>query len=574
MRSYSRHRSPSLPMHAAPTHEDPQPASFSAVSPPFPHMNSPNSHSRGSSNMIHPTTTSYPPLSRTLSSHTVNSSTTKTVEIDLRDTIRTPSPTPSEARALKSGVIDWKSITNWRFWFRREWLWYYVALVIIVVVSALVTFYHEQIVDWLTPATRWLHDLSFGWLVPIAVLFIISFPPLFGHEIVGVLCGLVWGLWIGFGIVAAGTFLGEVGNFYAFKYCCSARGEKLERTQIRYACLARVVREGGFRIALAARLSAIPGHFTTAVFSTCGMNIFVFSLAAILSLPKQFIVVYLGVILDESKNGQTDSKSRIITNVVLAITLVITALAMWYILREMNRVKPDVIYQRRKARQSKLPKTEYTYTKWHPGSTDHLISQDQHDVEAYAYAKDTTRTSTNTLASVESASTSSTLVPVYAPKPKHPPLSLSAGNNILASYDRAEEGEFVGGQRVSANSTLTHGQLAIPRPTPTPPVLGRSRGDAGAGAGVGRDGGPLPMPSTGSDLEVRLQPYLTSTSGSGSGSGSGMGLSSSGGGGGVSSPLARPGSSAARGVYHDPFAERGTGESASGARMERPSYSR
>ena len=59
------------------------------------------------------------------------------------------------------------------------------------------------------------HVLSFevGWLVPIAVLFVISFPPLFGHEIVAVLCGLVWGLWIGFGIVCAGTFLGEVGNF-------------------------------------------------------------------------------------------------------------------------------------------------------------------------------------------------------------------------------------------------------------------------------------------------------------------------------------------------------------------------
>jgi hypothetical protein len=36
---------------------------------------------------------------------------------------------------------------------------------------------------------------------------------LFGHEVVSVLCGLAWGLWGGFGIVAAGTFLGEVGNF-------------------------------------------------------------------------------------------------------------------------------------------------------------------------------------------------------------------------------------------------------------------------------------------------------------------------------------------------------------------------
>ncbi|KAJ3557928.1 hypothetical protein NP233_g11619 [Leucocoprinus birnbaumii] len=254
----------------------------------------------------------------------------------------------------KQGAIDWKAMYNWRFWIRREWLWYYVILVVILVLTALMTIFHKQIVDWLTPVTKWLHGLSFGWIVPIAILFVISFPPLFGHEIVAILCGLVWGMWVGFGIVAAGTFLGEVGNFYAFKYCCRSRGEKLERTNISYACLAEVVRVGGFKIALIARLSAIPGHFTTAIFSTCGMGIIVFSIAAILSMPKQFITVYLGVLLEQSAEGTTDTKSRIISDVVLAITVLITAGACWYILHEMNKVKPTVIYNRRKARQAKL----------------------------------------------------------------------------------------------------------------------------------------------------------------------------------------------------------------------------
>ena len=47
----------------------------------------------------------------------------------------------------------------------------------------------------------------------MAVLFLTFIVQLFGHEIVAILCGLVWGLWIGFGIVSAGSFLGEVGNF-------------------------------------------------------------------------------------------------------------------------------------------------------------------------------------------------------------------------------------------------------------------------------------------------------------------------------------------------------------------------
>ena len=49
-----------------------------------------------------------------------------------------------------------------------------------------------------------------GWAIPIGILFVLSFPPLFGGEVICLLCGLVWGLWVGFGIVCAGTFLGEV----------------------------------------------------------------------------------------------------------------------------------------------------------------------------------------------------------------------------------------------------------------------------------------------------------------------------------------------------------------------------
>jgi hypothetical protein len=97
------------------------------------------------------------------------------------------------------------------------------------------------------------------------------------------------------------------------------------------------------------------------------MGIVVFSLAALLSMPKQFIIVYLGVMLEQSATGEEcprgellhvltnclgakDTNSRIIRDVVLTFTILITAVAMWYILREMNRVKPHVIYERRKAR--------------------------------------------------------------------------------------------------------------------------------------------------------------------------------------------------------------------------------
>jgi hypothetical protein len=111
---------------------------------------------------------------------------------------------------------------------------------------------------------------------------------------------------------------------------------------------------------------------TTAVFSTCGMGIVVFTLAAILSMPKQFITVYLGgkswlllqiapclkfltVILEHSadtpEQQAANKKSRIISDVVLAVTILITVAAGWYIWREMNRVQPAVLKERRLAKK-------------------------------------------------------------------------------------------------------------------------------------------------------------------------------------------------------------------------------
>ncbi|KAF9811060.1 hypothetical protein IEO21_06689 [Rhodonia placenta] len=280
--------------------------------------------------------------------------------VDMRDITRTPSPTPSESEELKkTNLIDWKAMGRWKFWIRREWLWYYVICIFGLVLVILFTVFHDKIVRWLQPAANWMHKLPFGWLIPIAILFVISFPPLFGHEIIGILCGLVWGLGVGFAIVAVGTFLGEVGNFYAFRYCLHGRAEKWERTKIMYACLAKVVREGGFKIALIIRLSAIPGHFTTAVFSTCGMSIFTFAIAAVLSLPKQFITVYLGVAMEQSENGGGSRTDTIVKDIVIGITVLITIGAMWYVNTKLNQAKPAVIYEKRKARQAKLMAEAY-----------------------------------------------------------------------------------------------------------------------------------------------------------------------------------------------------------------------
>lgn len=74
---------------------------------------------------------------------------------------------------------------------------------------------------------------------------------LFGHEVVGVLCGVVYGLWYGFIVLSVGTILGEVGNFVLFKMF-KGTAEKYERKSLNYACMAHIVREGGFMVSCVA----------------------------------------------------------------------------------------------------------------------------------------------------------------------------------------------------------------------------------------------------------------------------------------------------------------------------------
>ncbi len=225
-------------------------------------------------------------------------------------------------------------LRNWRIFFKWRYTGWYALIAFLAGTAAVMTIYHKQIVNWLHPISLHIREVPAGWLVPIAILFALSFPPLFGGEIVAILCGAIYGLWVGFGIVAAGTLAGEVGNFYAFRSLLSGLATKYERKNLDYACLAHIVRDGGFWVILLARFSAIPGHFTTAVFATVGMNIWIFTIAAILSLPKHLTIVYLGVLLRHSGDeAQHEDKvplsGRVVKYVVIVITVIVTVGALW-----------------------------------------------------------------------------------------------------------------------------------------------------------------------------------------------------------------------------------------------------
>ncbi|WFD31649.1 hypothetical protein MSPP1_002688 [Malassezia sp. CBS 17886] len=215
-----------------------------------------------------------------------------------------PADLDEEPRNLVQTVwqiaCDWRVYVQWRYvrTSRSDALSppdYYVIAAVIIAIAVCVSVFHSQIVSWLRPVSEKVRRVSWGWIIPVLILFALSFPPLFGAEVVAVLCGVVYGVWIGFGIVAAGTLLGEIGNYYVFRYFLKNIGARGERKSMLYATMASIIRNGGFITALAMRLSVVPGHITTALFATVGMPFWRFFFAALLSQPKMLSVVYLGL---------------------------------------------------------------------------------------------------------------------------------------------------------------------------------------------------------------------------------------------------------------------------------------
>lgn len=122
---------------------------------------------------------------------------------------------------------------------------------------------------------------------------------------------------------------------------------KLERTNLNYGSMARLTRDGGFLIVLIIRLSAIPSHFSTAVFSTCDVKFWHFVVATFLSLPKQIFLVYLGVLLVQ--NNEDGMIKTIMFGIVFLITIVLMVWIWW----KMRSVKKTLLEEQEMRRVKK-----------------------------------------------------------------------------------------------------------------------------------------------------------------------------------------------------------------------------
>ena len=63
--------------------------------------------------------------------------------------------------------------------------------ILAIVLAVLFEVYKTEFERWAQPLTNWLTKRkAWSWTIPVGVLFLLSFPPLFGHEVVLLIVGV------------------------------------------------------------------------------------------------------------------------------------------------------------------------------------------------------------------------------------------------------------------------------------------------------------------------------------------------------------------------------------------------
>ncbi|KAI9047206.1 hypothetical protein LZ554_008660 [Drepanopeziza brunnea f. sp. 'monogermtubi'] len=226
-------------------------------------------------------------------------------------------------------------------WQKR--LYWIVPLCIITIVFAvLFEVYKNDFERWMEPVSDWLKEReSWSWTIPTAILVILSFPPLFGHEIVQLIVGLAYPLVVALGIACAGAVIGEGACFVVFKYFFTGWVEKKIAQKVNWAATARVTQEAGFRGVLVIRYSIVPPHLANPLFSCTGMKFWLYMATVILSLPKSMVFVALG-----SPSSQNSKAAKYGKVAAIAIVVIITILASMWIRKKMTVATRNIMAER------------------------------------------------------------------------------------------------------------------------------------------------------------------------------------------------------------------------------------
>lgn len=228
--------------------------------------------------------------------------------------------------------------------------------VVCFILSILFLVYNEAIFSSLLPyAKRW-RDVTAGWLVLWALIFIVSFPPLIGYSSLMTIAGFVYGFpngcvlsispshsnvciltpsrWF---IAATATVAGSTASFLLSRTLLRTMVTRLVENDKRFAALALTLKHDGLKLLIMIRMCPLPYSLSNGAVATFPtVHPAAFALATAIVSPKLMLHIFIGSQLEKiaESGGKMDARTKAISYLSIAIGAVAGAATGWFMYKK------------------------------------------------------------------------------------------------------------------------------------------------------------------------------------------------------------------------------------------------
>ncbi|KAF2442139.1 golgi apparatus membrane protein-like protein tvp38 [Karstenula rhodostoma CBS 690.94] len=212
-----------------------------------------------------------------------------------------------------------------------------VGGLVIFVLSILFLVYNEKIFHAFLPAAKKWRDITAGWLILWALIFVVSFPPLIGYSSLLTIAGFVYGFPNGWFVAASATVAGSTASFLASRSLLKNMVHRLVAHDKRFAALALTLKYDGLKLLIMIRLCPLPYSLCNGAIATFPtVSALSYALATAIVSPKLMLHIFIGAQLAviAENGGKMDAKSKALSYVSIAIGGVAGVATGWFMYKK------------------------------------------------------------------------------------------------------------------------------------------------------------------------------------------------------------------------------------------------
>lgn len=228
-------------------------------------------------------------------------------------------------------------------WFNQQSIIKKIMIIVLgilgIILVGLFMVFHVYIIKFMIYLSDKWGELKYGRLLLFTLVFFVGFPPLIGFSSLSVLCGMVYGIFSGWILLATASITGSFCSFLVFRYLLKSKADSLLKSNEKFRAFSEILKEDqSLLLLILIRLCPLPYSLSNgALASIPELSPMTYLSASILTAPKLFIHVFIGHQFKDIGDDHNSTLKRVIDGVSLVITTIASSVTTYIIYMKMQQ---------------------------------------------------------------------------------------------------------------------------------------------------------------------------------------------------------------------------------------------